>query len=64
MDCGHNTGFKDKNGRDIFTCNNVLLEGNIYEVTVNDFTKKIVVDGDCGQEELYNVFHKCEVIDN
>ncbi|UUV46603.1 hypothetical protein [Bacillus phage vB_BanS-Thrax3] len=61
-DCGKPTGFRDIKGKMIQICDEVLIENLTFEVIVNPFTQKVVVDGDTGQEVLVNVFHKCEIV--
>lgn len=56
------TGFKDKKGTDILLGTKVILEGEEYEVIVNDFNQQIVVDNDLGQAYLSAVHMNCEVV--
>jgi hypothetical protein len=56
------TGMKDRNGREILLGDVVLLEGLEFDVTANDFTHRIVIDGDSGQSPLIEVHLKCEVV--
>ena len=54
--------YKDINGKEIEVGNQVLLEGDVYDIIVNPFNSKVVVDNECGQENLENVHTKCQVI--
>ena len=56
------TGLKDKYGLEIRLGDEVLLEGLRFDVIVNDFSKRIVIDGETGQAPLIDVHEKCEVI--
>jgi hypothetical protein len=56
------TGMKDKNGREILLGDVVMLDGFEFDVTVNDFTQRIVIDGDSGQSPLIEIHSRCEVV--
>lgn len=48
------TGLFDMNKKEIFFGHRVIdKKGNEFEVTINEFTKAVVIDGETGQEELY-----------
>ena len=56
------TSYKDKNGNVISIGDEVMLNGFKYEVTINPFNQRIVIDGDVGQENLLMVHEQCELI--
>ena len=56
------TGYKDKHGKDIHNGENVVYQGDVYEVYENPFTQRFVIDNDCGQCELSDVHNECEII--
>ncbi|MCA1021546.1 hypothetical protein [Halobacillus litoralis] len=56
------TGLKDKFGKEILLGDEVKLDGKHFEVVINDFNKRIVIDGDTGQEALIKVYKNCEVV--
>lgn len=53
---------RDKNGKEIFEGNTVLYKGDEYEVIINIFNGKFVLDNDMGQIGLEDVYFNCEVI--
>ena len=55
------TGFADMEGNMIYFGNEVECEGLLFEVTINDFTGKTVIDGESGQADLVNIHHYCKV---
>lgn len=62
LETGALTPYKDKNGRVMKIGDRVELEGMYFEVTQNDFTDEIVIDGDTGMESLQKIAYMCEVI--
>ncbi|ALO79608.1 hypothetical protein HOBO_200 [Bacillus phage Hobo] len=62
LSVGTPTPYKDKNGRVVKIGDRVELEGMYFEVTQNDFTDEIVIDGDTGMESLQKISYMCEVI--
>ena len=56
---GKSTGFKDTNGNMIFVGDDVWLEGNLYEVIINDFGGYFAINSDLGQGELSEVYDIC-----
>ncbi|MFY0516475.1 hypothetical protein ACOMCU_01400 [Lysinibacillus sp. UGB7] len=54
--------FKDKNGETILVNTQVQYEGDIYNVEQNPFSNQLVIDNECGQEDLSKVHSKCEII--
>lgn len=53
---------KDKNGNEIKVGNQVLFKGDTYDVDVNPFNSRVVIDNESGQEYLEFVHLECEVI--
>ncbi|MEK4824570.1 hypothetical protein NSS71_08425 [Niallia sp. FSL W8-0951] len=53
---------KDKHGIEINVGNKVLFKGNLYDIDVNPFNSRLVIDNDCGQEYLEYVHSECEVV--
>lgn len=58
----NSTGFKDINGVDIKLGDTVLYKGEFFEVEVNPFAERVVIDNDYGQCWLADAYEECEVI--
>ena len=58
-----NTGLRDMNGKELFVGDYVLIEGEPYEVIINDFNGEFAVDSDLGQTWLKNVTGICYKIE-
>ena len=58
----NNTGFKDVNGVDIKLGDRVLYKGETFDVEVNPFAERVVIDNDYGQCWLVDVYKECEVV--
>ncbi|WCK57558.1 hypothetical protein PP175_26190 (plasmid) [Aneurinibacillus sp. Ricciae_BoGa-3] len=64
VSCDQTTGFFDKNNKEIFFSDSVKFDDSdfIYQVTMNDFIKVAVVDGDDGQMELHKCYRQIEIL--
>lgn len=56
------TGYKDINGWDIKLSDRVEYRGDIYDVYVNPFTHRVVLDNEQGQIPLAEAHMECEVV--
>ena len=52
----------DKNGKQIYVGSQVLYKGEKFDVDVNPFNSRVVIDNDNGQEYLAYIHLDCEVI--
>jgi uncharacterized phage protein (TIGR01671 family) len=68
-----NVGLKDKEGKDIYVGDVVLLEGettegfyrdDYYEVIINEFNMIPAIDSHIGQMQLYRYHRICKVMGN
>jgi DNA phosphorothioation-dependent restriction protein DptG len=56
------TGMKDRDGTEILLGDIVAIGDLEFEVIINDFSHRIVVDGETGQQPLIEVHEQCVVI--
>lgn len=56
------TIINDKNGTAIHVGNQVLFKDELYNVEVNSFNGRLVIDNECGQEYLIDVHTECELV--
>lgn len=52
----------DKNGKEINVGNKVIFEGDLYDVDVNPFNSRVVIDNEYGQEYLEFIHSECELV--
>lgn len=52
----------DKNGVEVNVGNKVIFKGDLYDVGVNQFNSRVIIENELGEEYLEFVHTECEVV--